>query len=165
MSIASGGVGGAQFAGVLNFSGGPVTGAQVGLVNVALGTVAGTQVGVINIAERYESDAPAGLLNLVRQGQLHLDLWTSDIFLSNVGVRFGSKHVYTLVAFGAQSALDGRLARSGYTAGVGSRFSVSEDNWAAIDASATPLRFGDQESSLPEYFDTLPCPAQESGGL
>ncbi len=61
---------------------------------------------------RMRSKAP------VSDGQLHLDLWASDLFLSNVGFRFGSHTVYTLLSFGTQPALANARSRSGLTLGV-----------------------------------------------
>lgn len=151
-TIASGGVDGTQIAGALNVSGGPVSGAQVGVINVAWGPVQGSQVGLINIAERYDGGGPIGLLNFVKEGQLHLDLWSSDIFLSNLGIRFGSENVYTRLSFGTQPELPDRQARSGLTLGVGVNFDVSESTWLAFDVGATGLAFS-TDDTVPLDFD------------
>ncbi|OJH35732.1 peptidase [Cystobacter ferrugineus] len=73
--------------------GGDVSGAQVGIVNVGK-VVRGAQVGLINVAEEVHG-APVGLLSFVKQGQFHLELWSSDIHLTNVGVKLGGRHVYS----------------------------------------------------------------------
>ncbi|MEO1174286.1 MAG: hypothetical protein AAFX94_19875, partial [Myxococcota bacterium] len=156
VSIAADGVDGAQFAGILNVSGGPVSGTQVGVVNVAWGPVSGSQIGVINIAERYDRGVPLGLLNIVKEGQLHLDLWASDIFLSNIGFRVGSEHVYTLVSFGIQPELPDRQSRSGFTIGVGANFDLSDDSWMAFDGLATGLHFEDEDGRLSSTFGEMP---------
>ncbi|MEL6543759.1 MAG: hypothetical protein AAFQ82_03980, partial [Myxococcota bacterium] len=148
-SISSGPIDGAQVSGLLNVSSDSTDGAQIGVVNVTWGPVNGTQIGVINIAERYESGAPIGLLNFVGNGRLHLDVWASDVFASNVGMRFGSDHVYTLISVGTQPSLGEERARSGLTLGVGTRFAVLNSGWGALDVLATGLAFGDSDESLP----------------
>jgi len=50
----------------------------------------------LNVAA--DSEAAIGLLSF--GGQLHLDAWTGDTAVVNVGVEFGSRHFYTLIAFG-----------------------------------------------------------------
>ena len=86
----------------LNFAG-AVRGSQIGVINVG-GDVKGSQIGIINVANSVEG-APIGLLNFVREGQLHLDVWASDILSLNTGVRFGSKYVYTIVFAGADPGI------------------------------------------------------------
>jgi hypothetical protein len=55
---------GAQFAGTLNYVGGPVTGAQFGLVNFALGPLTGAQFGLVDMDIGDMQGAQFGLTNL-----------------------------------------------------------------------------------------------------
>lgn len=97
--------------------GGAVEGAQVGLVNVA-GSVDGAQVGLINVAGRTEGES-VGLLSFVGDGQANLAVWSSDVSLTNVGVKLGSKHLYTLLTAGFTPPRGGERRRYTFGAGIG----------------------------------------------
>ncbi|NMO14512.1 hypothetical protein HPC49_36335 [Pyxidicoccus fallax] len=97
--------------------GGEVDGAQVGLVNIA-GKVDGAQVGLVNVAGHTEGEA-VGLLSFVGNGQAHLQVWSSDISLTNVGVKLGGRHIYTLLAAGFTPPLDGERRHWTLGAGIG----------------------------------------------
>lgn len=84
--------------GLINY-GGEVAGSQIGLINIG-GKVRGTQLGLLNLSE--DVDAPVGLISLVKNGQQHLELWSSDSAPLNVGLKLGSRHVYSLLAAGYQ---------------------------------------------------------------
>ena len=114
---------GVQIAGVLNaaygnldgvqigaFNIGKVRGLQLGIINVSADTE-GTQIGIINIARRSQgiqvgvvniTDAlkgeSLGLASLPREGGIHLVLWGSNSLSGNVGVKFGSKIVYSVLS-------------------------------------------------------------------
>ncbi|MFP2926090.1 LA_2272 family surface repeat-containing protein, partial [Pyxidicoccus sp. 3LG] len=90
-------------------------GAQVGLVNVA-GSMDGAQVGLVNVAGSSEGES-VGLLSFVGNGQAHLLAWSSDVSLTNVGVKLGSRHFYTLLTAGFTPPLGGDSRR--YTIGAG----------------------------------------------
>jgi hypothetical protein len=98
----AGAASGVQIA-VLNV-GGNVTGTQVGVVNIAQ-DVTGLQLGVLNVANSVRG-VPFGLVSIVRDGQLHVDVWASDTHPVNVGVRFGSKTFYTFFTEGAEVGFD-----------------------------------------------------------
>jgi len=128
ISIAKGGLEGLQLS-LLNVSG-DVTGAQVGLINVAK-VVKGTQVGLINVAEDIQG-VPIGLLSFVQKGQLHLEVWSSDIQLLNAGVKLGSKHVYTTLQAGVGP--DDRLQRFSLGLGFGGHIPLGTRFWLDLDA-------------------------------
>ncbi|MCI0569821.1 MAG: hypothetical protein L0Y66_03650 [Myxococcaceae bacterium] len=94
--------------------GGDVDGAQVGIINVA-GRVSGLQLGLVNVA-REAFGAPIGLVSLIGNGQFHVQAWSSDLALTNVGLKFGGKHIYTLLGVGYQPG--GREERR-WTSNVG----------------------------------------------
>ncbi|MCK8499181.1 LA_2272 family surface repeat-containing protein [Myxococcus fulvus] len=97
--------------------GGDVDGAQVGLVNVAR-HMDGAQVGLLNFAGETEGES-VGLLSFVGNGQAHLQLWASDVALTNVGVKLGGRHLYTLFTVGLNPPMGGERRRYTLGAGVG----------------------------------------------
>lgn len=94
---------------------GQVDGAQVGLVNVA-GTVKGAQLGLLNFAGHTEGEA-VGLLSFIGNGQHHVQVWASDVSLTNVGLKLGGRHLYTLLTAGFTPPRAGERRR--YTLGAG----------------------------------------------
>ncbi|MCE9668975.1 hypothetical protein LY474_14275 [Myxococcus stipitatus] len=115
---------GVSYAGELNGGqisiinvGGAVKGAQVGIVNVA-GSVEGAQVGIVNVSGRTDGEA-VGLLSLIGNGQANLQLWSSDVALTNVGVKLGGQHLYTMFTLGFTPPIDGERRRYAVGAGLG----------------------------------------------
>lgn len=114
VNIASGGVKGMQ-AGVVNIAGGTTdggqfgvtnvagvfTGAQAGVVNIA-SDARGLQLGVVNIAKSGDGHA-IGLLNFIGNGYNRVEGWVSDTSMANVGIKFGSKWMYTIAAVGVST--------------------------------------------------------------
>ena len=109
----SGNVRGLQLSGIANVSEGWLRGAQVALVNVG-NDVKGAQIGLVNVAKRIDGlqlglvnvaseqkGAPIGLVSLVRGGRHALELWTSDTAVANVGLKLGSRYLYTILAVAA----------------------------------------------------------------
>lgn len=90
--------------------GGDVSGTQIAAINVAR-KVRGAQIGVINVAESVEGES-LGLLPLVKDGYHRLALWSSDLSLSNLGIKLGGRHVYTLLGGGLGSGNDERRTYS-----------------------------------------------------
>lgn len=116
-NVAGGDVRGAQVSGVANLAGGDVRGAQIGVVNIG-GVVDGAQIGVVNIASRVDGmqlgvvnvadrspGASIGLVNAIRHGHRAAELWASDVVPATVGVKFGSDHVYSMLAVGSSDEL------------------------------------------------------------
>jgi hypothetical protein len=77
--------------------GGDVRGAQIGFVNIGR-RVRGAQIGVVNIAEEVDGDA-VGLLTIAKD-TLHPIAWASSVAFMNAGMKFTTKHLYTVVAVG-----------------------------------------------------------------
>jgi hypothetical protein len=86
------------------------------LVNVA-GHVRGGQVGVVNVADDVDGESVA-LFSFVRTGYHPLALWSSDTSFANLGVKLGSRHLYTLWGAGI-TALDRDDRTRAYAAHVG----------------------------------------------
>jgi len=89
---------------------GDVEGVQVSAVNVA-GDLRGVQIGVVNVAEKVDGlmlglvnvaddveGVPIGLLSVTRTGGVHPVGWASSATFANVGLKFATKHTYTMVA-------------------------------------------------------------------
>ena len=102
--------------------GGEVAGAQVGLVNIA-GQVDGAQVGLLNVSGRTEGES-VGLLSFVGNGQANVQVWSSDVALTNVGVKLGGRHLYTLLTAGFTPPLGGERRHWNLGAGVGGHIPV-----------------------------------------
>jgi hypothetical protein len=134
-SISRGPVQGAQVA-VVNV-GGAVTGTQIGVVNVA-DTVDGAQIGVVNVAN--SSAAPIGLFNIVRDGYYSLQLYSSDLSPTNIGVKMGGRHVYTQLGFGLDRSWDDRTLMVAQAA-VGVHFRTASDRFF-VDADVGTTSMG-----------------------
>jgi hypothetical protein len=119
---------------VLNVSG-DVTGAQVGVINIGK-VVKGAQVGVINVAEEVQG-VPLGLLTFEEKGQLHLELWSSDIQLTNAAVKFGGKYVYTTLLVGIGP--DDRLTRYSLGLGFGVHVPLGSRLWLDLDVAGSNI--------------------------
>jgi hypothetical protein len=119
---------------VLNVSG-DVTGAQVGLINIGK-VVKGAQVGLINVAEEVRG-VPLGLLTFEEKGQLHLELWSSDIQLTNAAVKFGGRYVYTTLLAGIGP--DDRLDRYSLGLGFGIHIPLGPRFWLDLDVAGSTI--------------------------
>ncbi len=74
--------------------GGNFTGLQIGGVNVAK-KVRGVQLGLINVSD--EGAVPIGLFNVSNDGGIHPMVWSSWRSYLNVGVKFATRHVYSIL--------------------------------------------------------------------
>jgi hypothetical protein len=81
------------------------------VINVA-GKATGAQVGVINVAKEMDG-APIGLINIIGDGMHSVAAWTSETTQGTVGVKLGSKHVFSILGVGGSSY------KTGYTSLVG----------------------------------------------
>lgn len=93
-NIATGSVRGVQIAGI-NVAGN-VDGAQVGIVNVAK-KVRGLTFGLVNVADDIDGVA-IGLANVTKSGGVHPVAWGSSATYANAGIKFATKHTYTIIA-------------------------------------------------------------------
>ncbi|MEZ5014279.1 MAG: hypothetical protein R2794_08310 [Chitinophagales bacterium] len=119
VNFANGKSNGAQVAGVLNVAI-DKKGTQVGLVNIA-DNMTGLQIGLINIADTLDGVA-IGLLSFSRNGIFDVDLFTSDVFTFNAGIRIGGPSVYNVFSFGTAPFAD--TASYGYGLGIGGHIPV-----------------------------------------
>jgi hypothetical protein len=122
--------------GVVNV-GGATRGAQVGVVNIA-GEFTGAQIGVVNVARRGRG-LSLGILPLVLEGENRVQVWASDVALTNVGVKLGTRQFYTLWALGLDSGVrEGVDRRAAGTFGLGAHVVPSGRRFFAdLDATIT----------------------------
>lgn len=123
---------GAQIS-VINI-GGDVQGAQIGVINVAR-KAHGLQLGVINVASEMYG-APIGLVSIAKNGQFHLQAFATDVTPMNAALKFGSKHVYSLVSVG-HSPGSAQHRHSMYGLGIGGHIPLSDSLYLDIDGLAS----------------------------
>jgi hypothetical protein len=80
-------------------------GAQLGLVSVA-GKVHGAQVGLITYAE--EADAAIGFLTITKKGNVHPELYSTDVAAFNLGLRFPANYTYSMINMGVHPFGEGK---------------------------------------------------------
>nr|WP_255216623.1 caspase family protein [Pseudenhygromyxa sp. WMMC2535] len=129
-------------------------GVQFGVINVTKGELAGLQFGLINVAD--EADVSIGLIPYTRQGGVWFDLWTSDVQLLNLALRFRARRSYTFLTAGIHPF--GGDDSASWSAGMGlggplvwrRRFSLELDNAVSMVSAG----FGSTDSR-PYLWDTL----------
>jgi hypothetical protein len=84
--------------------GGDVSGAQVGILNIAR-RMKGLQIGLVNVAGEADG-LNLGLLNFVGNGQHHVQVWVSDMAMTNVALKLGGKYFHTLFTVGLRPSRD-----------------------------------------------------------
>ncbi len=121
---------GAQVAGIANVAYRDLLGFQAGLVNYG-GNVRGVQLGLINVSCK-NSGAPIGLVNAVGDGMLAPTYWLSDTSLVNVGIKMGSRHVYSILGYGYNPLRREDGDRHAVIAGIGGHIDFSPV-WLELD--------------------------------
>lgn len=136
---------GLQVSSVAN-SAGSVEGAQISLLNISSGKVKGFQLGLVNYAE--ESDVSIGIINIVKNGYRSLDAWASDTAPFQLGLKLGSRKVYSLLALSQETS---GVPMAGF--GLGYHHDVSD---YYIDADlVTYARIENKEEMQPDTNDML----------
>jgi hypothetical protein len=132
---------GAQI-GVVNLAGSS-DGVRLGVINVARQT-RGFQLGVVNVAERDDGESFA-VLNLIGNGIHDVAVYGTDALLSNVGIKLGSRHLFTSFSFSYQPGdattagpvrLESGSRRWGYGGGIGWRQALKLGPLQYIDIEA-----------------------------
>ena len=140
----------------------PYAGTQIGMVNIAPGGI-GTQIGLLNIAGHVEtsqvgllnvsgrmSGIPIGLISFVKNNPLHLQLWGSDTEVANLGVRLGSRHVYSLLMVGSYP--HGDLGRWSSGFGIGGHIPLGVRLFLNVDLITRGVVYADEsEEDTWEY--------------
>ena len=127
--------------GVANIALGGI-GTQIGLLNIA-GHVSTTQVGLLNVSGRM-SGVPIGLISFVKDNPLHLQLWGSDTEVANLGIRLGSRHVYSLLMIGSYP--HGDLGRWSSGFGIGGHIPLGGRLFLNVDFITRGVGYTDGSS-------------------
>ncbi len=132
--------------------GGDVEGAQVGVVNIAR-KVTGLQLGVVNVSKEMYG-APIGLVSVAGNGQVHLQAWASDVALTNVSLKYGSRYLYSLVTVGRDTQRPARERRWLLGLGFGGHVPLGRA-FVDLDATAYDARTSIISSSSDAVFSQL----------
>ena len=124
---------------IVNIAPGEI-GTQIGLFNLA-GHVRTSQIGLLNISGRM-SGVPIGLISFVKDNPLHLQLWGSDTEVANLGVRIGSRHVYSLLMVGGYPHGDSGRWSSGF--GIGGHIPLSRQFFLNVDFITRQVGYTDE---------------------
>ncbi|HVJ91828.1 MAG TPA: hypothetical protein VM580_18640 [Labilithrix sp.] len=125
-----------------------VAGAQIGVINIAR-KVKGTQIGVINIAEEVDG-AALGVIS-VSKGGIHPIAWASNLQYMNAGIKFATKHTYTIAAV-HYGTLEGEFGNIGTTAAVGGHIPL-------------PARFDIEVQGMVTHLIPRPSQSTKSGNV
>ncbi len=138
-------------------------GTQIGMVNLALGDI-GTQIGLLNIAGHVRtsqvgllnvsgrmSGIPIGLISFVKNNPLHLQLWGSDTEVANLGVRLGSRHVYSLLMVGSYP--HGDLGRWSSGFGIGGHIPLGKRLFLNVDLITREVVYTDKPQEDTWWYD------------
>jgi hypothetical protein len=128
--------------GVINV-GGDVDGLQLGVVNVAR-KVRGLQLGVVNVGESV-SGGSVGLLSVIGDGYHDVALWGSDVLPTNLAIKLGSRHVYTLLGGGVgRSDKDDNTTLFGLHFGLGVHVTPGLERFF-LDIDAVTTQFATED--------------------
>ncbi len=125
--------------GMVNIAPGDI-GTQIGLLNIA-GHVGTSQVGLLNVSGRM-SGVPIGLISFVKDNPLHLQLWSSDTEVANLGIRLGSRHVYSLLMIGSYP--HGDLGRWSSGFGIGGHIPLGRQLFLNVDFITRQVGYTDE---------------------
>jgi hypothetical protein len=130
--------------------GGTVTGTQIGVVNIA-SKVKGAQIGVVNVADSVEG-ASVGIIPYVRDGYHTVAAWTGDLSQTNLSLKLGARHFYTLLGVGITKGDDDRTT---YSTHFGFGFHITPTRtplFVDVDLVATQMGnssdFGERDSII-----------------
>ncbi|MCP4600958.1 MAG: caspase family protein [Proteobacteria bacterium] len=121
---------GAQISGIANVAYGRVRGFQAGLINYGK-EVQGVQLGLVNVSQKNDG-VPVGLLNVVGNGMLAPAMWWSDSSLVNLGLKIGSRYLYSMVGYGFHPIGDRDERRDSLFTGLGGHLDFNPV-WLELD--------------------------------
>ena len=129
--------------GIVNFAYGGI-GTQIGALNIA-GHVETSQIGLLNVAGRM-SGIPIGLINFVKDNPLHLQFWGSDTEVTNLGIRIGSRHAYSLLMVGGYPHGDSGRWSLGF--GLGGHIPITKQLFLNVDLITRGVVYTDELSGM-----------------
>jgi len=115
-------------------------GLRFGVVNFARQT-RGFQFGVVNIAKHDDGESFA-LVNVIGNGIHDVAVYSSDVLLTNLALKLGSRHLYTSLGAGYQPGdtlpagamtISRDAARWGASLGIGWRLAVPAGRLEALE--------------------------------
>ena len=133
---------------IVNIAPGEI-GTQIGLFNLA-GHVRTSQIGLLNVSGRM-SGVPIGLISFVKDNPLHLQLWGSDTEVANLGVRLGSRHVYSLLMVGSYP--HGDLGRWSSGFGIGGHIPLGKQLFLNVDFITRGVGYTDESEEETWWYD------------
>ena len=133
---------------IVNIARGTI-GTQIGLLNIA-GHVSTAQVGLLNVSDRM-SGIPIGLISFVKNNPLHLQLWGSDTEVANLGIRLGSRHVYSLLMVGSYP--HGDLGRWSSGFGIGGHIPLGRQLFLNVDFITRGVTYTDESEEDTWWYD------------
>ena len=133
---------------IVNIARGTI-GTQIGLLNIA-GHVSTAQVGLLNVSDRM-SGIPIGLISFVKNNPLHLQLWGSDTEVANLGIRLGSRHVYSLLMVGSYP--HGDLGRWSSGFGIGGHIPLNKRLFLNVDFITRQVGYTDESAENAWWYD------------
>lgn len=113
-------------------AGGEVIGLQLGAVNVA-GRMKGVQLGLVNVADEL-TGVPFGLVNVIKNGQLHLEGYGSDLQPFNLALKTGSRQAYTTLFAGG-----GRARQFLFGFGAGAHLDLVGPLWMDLEVAGSSV--------------------------
>jgi hypothetical protein len=151
VNVASGDGAGAAV-GLVNV-GGDFDGAQIGLVNVA-GRVRGTQIGLLNVSDDLEG-VPIGLVSVSRTGGVHPIAWASNTTYANTGVKFATRHTYSIFHGAAHYDSHADLGLFGAGLIFGASIAVAPRTFVDLDLGGSHL-FGNTDCCQGKFTGAVP---------
>jgi len=110
-------------------------GVQIGLLNIGK-RVRGMQIGLINVSDDIEG-VPIGLISVSKTGGVHPVVWSSNTTYANLGVKFATRHTYTMVSGAVHYDGDHTLYGGGLT--IGTSIPIARKVATEIDLQALHL--------------------------
>jgi hypothetical protein len=112
-----------------------VTGLQLGVVNVGR-NIRGAQIGVVNVSDDVNG-AAIGVVTVSKTGSISATTWASTSAYANLGVKFATKYLYSIVSIAYHHDQDGDLGGDGFA--FGAQIPIVGALSADIDVAATEL--------------------------
>lgn len=133
---------GVQISGVANISAKEINGVQIsGVFNYAK-KLKGVQLGLINICDTSEGYS-IGLINISRNGYHKLSFYNTDVAHFNLGLKTGTKNIYTILFAGMN--IGTRQQSWTFGGGLGAAYSLGKQFSLNPELSTQHLYLGDWE--------------------
>ncbi len=113
-------------------------GVQIGLINSA-NRVRGLQIGLINKSDTADGIV-LGLLNIVKKGYHVLEIAANNDILGTIAYKTGTKHFYSIYAFGGQPEIKNRAQILSFGTGFGTFIPIYKAFGITLDATVHRVR-------------------------